>query len=180
MLLLAVLVGCTNNPKKPTYMGYLVTNQKFKIADDKTIYLPVTKAGPIPAENENYKVEIAGIITGPSKINPEKSVLIFAFSFTNKRGNSLKNVKIEQVYPSKSKVELINDNNPTFNENIWSENAMPLEINKYNVPWFYVKGDTTFIFKFTFLSIDGASTILYQPSSFPDQAKKMLREHHSN
>ena len=48
------------------YMGHTVTNMPFPIARGKTVSLPVTDAGPIPAENEkigyaDFVVEITDL-----------------------------------------------------------------------------------------------------------------------
>jgi hypothetical protein len=52
-----------------TYMGYKVIKMPFKIADNQNVELRLTEAGAIPAENEDYKIEYAGLTLAPSPEN---------------------------------------------------------------------------------------------------------------
>jgi len=179
IILIMFVAGCASNTKNNTYMGYQVFYKNYQIANDEIISLPITKAGPIPAEDKSYKIEVAGIMTGPSKKEIGKSSLVFGFSFSIKKSNQLSRVLVEQVYPAKQSIVLIEDNNPKNENKSWSNRTAPIEINKSNLPWFYEKGTTTFVFKITIESANGEITTLYQPSSFFEQAKEALINQHT-
>ena len=57
-----------------------------------TLSLPVTQGGPMPAENEKFKVTGAGTVAGIKKGDPDHSDLSRAFSVMMKAPKSIESV----------------------------------------------------------------------------------------
>lgn len=169
---LFVLASCASTS---TYMGYPVKQVPFNLAGGTTVNLPITPAGPIPAETPHYKVEVAGIFKGPSKSNPGKTDMWWGFSVTNKNRASLESVLVERVYPDADVIPMISDNQPVVKNGVWSAGTQPLEINSENLPWLFSATPTTFVYRFTIKAKDIPAEILYQPSSYSGQVKALFR-----
>lgn len=157
----------------PTYLGHSVSETTFKIDGGKTVSLPVTGAGALPAENENYKIEGAGFNASLKKGSPSESKLIWTFSFVSKKSDELDSVVVEQVTDSGGLELIVKDNSPTLKNNYWVGWSAPASMTKELLPWLYSRPDSTFIFKFTIRTKDGSSVVMYQPSIIPGKAKAM-------
>lgn len=170
VLALAILSGCATGP---TYMGHPVHQAAFKVDAGKTISLPVTRAGALPAENEHYKIEFAGFSASVKKGNPAESELVWGFGLSVKNAIELASVMIEVVTTNGELKKVVEDRTPTLNGKGWTGRMPPLPMTRDAVPWLYKKGNSTFVFKFTIQAKDGSSAVLYQPSVISSGAKSM-------
>lgn len=163
-----------------THMGDRVEEVPFQLASGEVVYLPVTKAGrPVPAENDSFKIEVAGIQI-PGKEPGKKLSMIWSFMLTSKKPVELEYVHIDQVFPGNTSIRILNDEEPSLNESVWFGNQEPVLINKTFTPWLYEDGISIFIFKITIKVNSQAPTVLYQPSMIPESAKidiQYLMEH---
>lgn len=172
LISLAFIAGCAQKQK---YMGHEVIDQKFVIAGGKEITTKVTRSGPIPAQNDLFKIEVAGFSVGPSKEEPGKSAITWGFAFTAKTGAEVEKVEVELVYPGEESKRFVLDTAPQLSNRVWRGNTDGTVINSNTTPWLYESGTSTFLFKFTIHSNSQVSE-LYQPSSFPEQSKVIFRK----
>ncbi|MDR2000407.1 MAG: hypothetical protein LBP94_02600 [Zoogloeaceae bacterium] len=155
----------------PTYRGYTVSEASFKVDGGKTVSFPVTRAGPLPAENEDYKIESAGILASLKKGDASESKLTWAFSFVSKKSTELDSVIIEQITDSGGLELVVRDDSPALKDKNWFGRSVPVSMTKDLLPWLYSRSDSTFIFKFTINAKDGSSIVMYQPSTISNSAK---------
>lgn len=170
VLALAILSGCSTGP---TYMGYPVRQADFKVDAGKTVSLPVTRVGPLPAENDDYKIEVAGVSASLTNGKPAESKLNWGFGLTVKNSVELESVTVERVTETGALEPLVKDQTPTLKGNAWMARTAPVPMTREAVPWLYTKGDSAFIFKFTIRAKGGESTVFYQPSVISAGAKSM-------
>jgi len=157
----------------PTYLGHSVSETPFKVDGGKTISLPVTNVGALPAENEDYKIEGAGFNASLKKGSPSESKLTWAFSFVSKKSAELDSVVVEQVTDSGGLELVVKDNSPVLKNKNWVGWSAPASMTKELSPWLYSSSDSTFVFKFTIKAKDGSSIVMYQPSIISSRAKAM-------
>jgi len=155
----------------PTYLGHAVSESPFKVDGGKTVNLPVTRAGALPAENENYKIEGAGFFSSLEKGSPSESKLTWAFSFVSKKSDELDSVVVEQVTDSGGLELVVKDNFPALKNKNWVGRSTPVSMTKDLSPWLYSSSDSTFVFKFTIKAKDGSSIVMYQPSKILGSVK---------
>jgi len=155
-------------------MGKRVIDAPFVIAGGKTIYLPSTDAGPIPAENDFVVIQSAGFFVGPSKENPKQAVLNWGFSFKSKSLDTFEEVVVEEVSPSDTEVTYIRDSAPVLKNKQWLRNREPLVVSQTVVPWLYSGKPSVFVFKFTIKVKDQVPVVLYQPAWFSKEVKSMF------
>ena len=170
LLACLLLSACTSGQ---TYLGQSVSETSFKVDGGKTVNLPVTRAGALPAENENYKIEVAGIVASLVKGNPSESELTWTFSFISKNSTELNSVVIERVTDSGGLKLVVEDSSPALKNKNWIGRSAPASMTKESSPWLYTKTDSTFVFKFTIKSRDGSTIVMYQPSIISSRAKAM-------
>ena len=157
----------------PTYLGHAVSEVPFKVDGGKTVSLPVTSAGALPAENEDYKIEGAGFNASLKNGNPSESKLTWAFSFVSKKSAELDSVVVAQVTDSGGLELVVKDNSPALKNKNWVGWSAPTSMTKDLSPWLYSSSDSTFVFKFTINTKDGSSVVMYQPSIITRRAKSM-------
>ena len=157
-----------------TYMGYRVDDTPIVIADGSTIVVPMTDGGPIPAESDAFKIEVAGITVGLSKTSPDQRQLVWVFGLTSKLDQPLAQVKIEQVAPGQSIKLLVDDGVPVIKGKSWSGSSDPTEMSNVGTPWLFEKNASIFVFRFTIRPKQGAATVLYQASKISGLHKVLL------
>ncbi len=158
----------------PTYLGKVVTQAPFKVDGGKTVNLPITNAGALPAENDYYKIEGAGFNASMKKGEPKESKLTWAFSFISKKSGEIESVVVEQVTASGELELVVKDNSPTLKNTNWIGQSTPISMTKDLVPWLYSGSNSTFVFKFTIKAKDGSSIVMYQPSIISGRSKAMF------
>lgn len=156
-------------------MGYQVKDVVFSIAGGQSVTLPMTVAGPIPAENDTYKIEVAGFSVGPSKEKSSETQLTWGFALSAKKSVNLKQVLVEQVSPGDVEKKMLKDTSASLKNGMWRGSAEPVPLNENETPWLYESGSSTFIFKITIQAEGQNDVVLYQPSTFPQQSKEIFR-----
>ena len=172
-LLAVMLASCASQQK---YMGHPVSQKSFMIAGGETVTLPVTAAGPIPAENEQFKIEVAGFSVGPSKVENGKKALIWGFALTNKVSVKLESVVVEEVAPTNQPKILVSDSAPESKNGVWRGSAQEIIPSAQTTPWLFENGTSTFIYRFSIKPKNAPVVVLYQPSSFAVQSKAVFRQ----
>lgn len=160
-----------------TYMGYKVVEETFSIAGGKTIQIPITDAGPIPAEDEHFKIEIVGLEMAPMKNTLNAPGINWKFVFTTKTTKPLERVIVEQVSPGDSAVLMLQDNSPELKSTnwgkAWGKATEQIEVTKESAGWLFTPKASIFIFKFTIQPKDESEHILYQATWFPSKTKSL-------
>lgn len=169
-MLLSHLSACVMGPR---YLGYTVTERSFKVDEGKVIKAQMTRAGPLPVENEQYKIETAGVNVSLSKSSAENSELTWIFSFLSKNQRPLDYVKIEHVRENGSLELVVLDDSPVFKNSNWFGRSEASPMTRKAQPWIYTANDSTFIFKFTIKEKNSDAVVMYQPSLISRQAKKI-------
>ena len=162
-----------------TYMGYEVDQESFKIAGGDKVKLPVTKAGPIPAENERIKIEVAAFDIA---MRSKPQILTWRFGLLSKVAQKIEKITVEQVYEVDQPRLMLEVSDPELKGNTWYGITKAEDITKQANPWLHSIFSTTFVYRFT-INIEGEPPmVLYQPATFPGSIKaryvniaKMLR-----
>ena len=171
---LLLLAGCASTQ---TYMGRRVINAPFAVAGGNTLSLPVTDAGPLPAENDSFKIEVAGFTVEPSKDNPKVALLIWRFSLTSKTSQQLERVLVEEISPSAIEKLIVEDQSPGLRAKAWHGASAPLEASRTSTPWLYDEKASIYVFRFTIQARGATPTVLHQPAWFSKPAKEQFRKH---
>lgn len=111
LIFMSHLTACLMGPR---YLGYPVTESSFKVDEGQVIKVPMTRAGPLPVENDQYKIETAGVNVSLSKFSKENSQLTWVFSILSKNQHHLDYVKIERVTEKGSLELVVLDDSPVF------------------------------------------------------------------
>lgn len=170
LCMLLLLTACATGP---TYLGHAVSEVSFKVDGGRTVNLPVTRAGALPVENEDYKIQSAGFSASPKKGSPAESGLIWAFSFISKNPDELDSVVVERVTDSGGLELIVKDSSPVLRNRNWVGRAAPASMTRESSPWLYSGSDSTFVFKFTIKARNRNPVVMYQPSMISSRAKAM-------
>lgn len=165
-LLLILLSGCMK-----THNGFIVLDKKFKTEDGSTITLPMTRVGPIPMENELYKIVSAGHLSSMTRGEPEKSFITWSFMFKTKSSEQIESVTVEYVSTDGDLFLMVEDKNPELKDGYWGGKSKPYAMTEAESPWLYSNSDSVFLFKFTIVGVDKSVSVLYQPSLTTKEAK---------
>jgi hypothetical protein len=169
LLLVVVLAGGAR-----AGTGQKIANMPFPIAGGQTVLLPVSDGGPIPAENDEVKIEVAGFVIGPSPTDPKVPLLTWKFAFTPKKGQTIEQVVVEEVAAADAAQLLVSDEIPRLDEGFWRGTSRPFMADPESQRWLYSNSPSVFVFKFS-IAFEGVPVqVLYQPSWFPAQAKKAM------
>jgi hypothetical protein len=157
-----------------TYNGLKVFNMSFQIAGGETLKLPATDGGPLPAQNDNIKIDAAGFIVSPSKANPELLAVTWVFAFISKKDQKIERVTVEEVVPSKTAILVFEDEAPKLEGKRWSGHVHPIDATPESLPWLYSNEPSIFVFRFSVFAQGEPVQIFYQPAWFPTQMKAAM------
>jgi hypothetical protein len=152
------LTGCA------MHNGFVKTEVAFKVDGGRTIVLPMTRAGAVPTENDQYKISGAGLLAALKIGSPEKSEIIWSFSFESRSGKEIESVAIEKVSATGELDLMVQDQSPALKNGLWIGKSKPYSMSNAESPWLYSDTDSTFLFKFTITEREGEHIVMYQPS----------------
>ncbi|MBI2308175.1 MAG: hypothetical protein HYU78_12815 [Rhodocyclales bacterium] len=167
-LLALLLAACATGP---TYLGRPVSEMPFRVDGGVVVTLPMTSAGALPAENAQYRIEMAGLHAALSPGQPEQSQLTWGFSFRIKQAETVESVSVERVTEAGELLPVVEDRVAAVKDGSWIGRSRPQEMTRAASPWLYQPLDSTFLFKFTIRASGKVPTVLYQPSLISRQAK---------
>jgi len=176
LLIVVISILFLSAARERTYMGYQVVDKEFPIAGGKTVSLPVTQAGPIPAENQDFKIEAAGVSVQPSTLNPRQAALVWHFVLTDKASKALERVVVEEVYPDAVAAIVVDDHSPALKEKTWSGASASVEPSPIFTDWLFHDGDSVFVFRFTITPAGRPPVVLYQPAWYSRPIKEQFRQ----
>jgi len=146
------------------------------VSGNRTITIAMKDGMPLPAEDRNIKIQVAGLGSAPDKADPTKRAIFWIFGFTQKDGPKISEVKIEEVYTEKPDRLVTTDGSPTLKKSEWSTHTESVVISESTTPWIYEPKNSVFMFRFTIQFEGGGQSILHQLSMFPAQAKAYLSQ----
>ena len=145
------------------------------IAGGQKIEARISRGGPVPAEDLRIKIEVAGMLVGPSSTNSREPELVWNFSFRNKTDHNVLAVIVDDVTFDPMKT-LVSDLEPVLRNDVWRGFAEPIVVAKEALPWVYDSGPTMKVFRFTVRYDDDQRSVLYQLAMFQPLAKEQIRE----
>lgn len=154
-----------------TYLGRSVTETPFKVDGGQTVMLPMTNAGALPAETEQFKIEMAGVHAALTAGQPEQSKLTWVFSTLVKKREPIEFVTVERVTEEGELIPLVDDRTVALKNSSWVGRSKSQDMSSTSSPWLYQQGDSKFLFKFTLRVAGKAPVVMYQPSLIGRQAK---------
>ncbi len=180
-----LLLAAAGKPR--TYMGHAVREMQFPIAGGEVVSLPVTDAGPIPAENRAFKIEYAGLNIQPALFEPKRATLVWGFALTAKSGKALDRVVVEEVFPSDVAKVLVDDQTPSLRHATrepgpgdradgWLGGTAGVEPTSASTPWLFTQEASIFVFRFRIHPAGKDPVVLYQPAWFSSPAKEAFRQ----
>jgi len=165
-------------------IAILTTISISAFSQDQRIKLPVfgqdkieivfNNGLPLPAEDKNIKIEVAGLGAGADKTEPTKRSIFWIFGFTQKNDSKVTRIQIEELFQGKPARLVIVDGMPEIKNKQWSWSGEKLIISNETTPWLYDSKTSGFLFRFTIQFENGNQTILHQLSVISPQAKKYL------
>jgi len=173
-VLVLFLAGCGATTQK-TYMGYKVFDVSYPVANNQILSFPTTDAGPIPAENDNYKIEVTGFSVGPSKEDPKKALLTWHFTVKSKKINKIETIQIDEIAPTYVEKMVLIDTDPTIKNGLWSGSLEPIEASSTSTPWLYAEKASFYVYRFTIKAENSEPVILNQLAWFSKPAKKSFQ-----
>jgi hypothetical protein len=171
LFVVVLLCGCASSPAPKSQD---IAEMSFPIAGGKILHLPVTDRGPIPAENDKIKIQIAGFAISPSTGDPAIPSLTWAFAFKTKTDQRIEQVVVEEVGESDSAKLLVSDDRPDVEHGGWAGKSEVIKADKQSAAWLYSSKPSIFVFKFSIKVQGMPAQILYQPSWFTAAAKKAM------
>ena len=163
-LLISTLFSCASKPNE-TYMGYKVVSMPFNIAGGDVIYLPVTDAGVIPAEDKGFKMQFAGFTVAESKTHKNEAELVWGFAFSSTNNEKIRSIIVEEIAPTPVIKQLIKEENPNVVGN-WHVKLAPIAANKANTPWIFKDKASIYVFRITINLESGEKAVLTQAAWF--------------
>jgi hypothetical protein len=154
-------------------MGKRVFDGPFIVEGGKTLMLPVTDAGPIPAEDERIKIQVAGFRTDLSDSHPPVPKIAWMFGFTSKRAQVIERVSVEEI-SEREPLLVVRDDSPQLRGGDWSRSTDLMDASPQAQPWLYSPAASIFVFKFSIKFKDEAPVVYYQPTWFSGAAKALM------
>jgi len=158
------------------FMGHKVVDVPFQIAGGTTVALPITDAGPIPAEDRKARIEVAGFSITRSKGDPKLALIVWTFGLTNKSIKSIESILVSEVAPADVEKPLVKDAAPKLQEKYWTASTAPALATRESLPWLFTDGASTFVFRIAINEAGKDSRVYFQPAWFTKEAKAHFRE----
>jgi len=162
--LFALLSGCV-----APGMGGLSMNAT--ISGGEQVRIDFDHGQIVHPQNDDLK-----ILTGILEPNLKDKNFTYQFSFELKHDHvhPPQSVKVDDVTDD-APVSLVDDQHPVLiNGGVWTKRVGPVDPDK--VPWLTEIESTVRIFRFTVVTSDGRTLVLYQGASYPAVIKKVFRE----
>jgi len=161
MLTLLVLAGCATGE-----VGLVCP-----ISGGESVTIILTAQGPVPAENDDFKVLAAMVAP-----NVEKKQFVYSFSLRAKKGKAPKHVTVEDVSEEKPEL-LVDDAGPKLDDKqTWTQDTAPKTAADPRLGWLYHEGNSPRVYRFTIVTDDGRRLVMHHLSNYPVFIKVSLRK----
>lgn len=156
-----------------SYQGQGVFEKLFKVDGGKTVMLPMTTVGALPAENISYKWDVAGINLEVPRGHASRPRLGWVFTIQVRHAEAIEDITIEQVSESGDLIALVRDGAVTLKQGYWRGRAAQQEMSDTFTPWLFQTGDSHFLFKVRIRVPGREDTVMYQPSLISKHVKSV-------
>jgi hypothetical protein len=168
LFLSALLAGCV----MPQYGTF---TRDVEVVGGQTMHFPFVRGLPIPAENNDCRVVIASM-------RPVGQEIFLLFSLYFKTGKAPQRVTVEDIsgtgpelfVDDRSPRFVVDTNHPSVSTRTWAWEKGPLSATNWRPTWFHDPDETVRVYRFTVVTSDGRTVILYQPTSYTEIVKKFI------
>lgn len=165
IFLLTLLCACADR-------GAPADNSRaLRLGDGSEISHAWDEAGPLPAENDWVKVEVAGYLLSEDKAGDGFS---WTWTFTLDMNNPGVNLVAISDVSDATASRLVAPGDGVFSKGKWLAQSAARPVSGFHLPWLYKDGDSVRIMRFSLADIHGETRILYQPIFFSHSSKKSL------
>ncbi len=144
--------------------------RSFTISGGETIELNFAGGGLVPPENADVKIEMAAFEAD----SPPKT-LVYDFSFRAKSGREPRSVMVEDVSGPKPEI-LVEDDQPALHDRIWHRQSGPKMNPDPRLDWLNEPDLSFRIFRFTIVTADGRTLIMYYAQGYSPEGKAYLKK----
>lgn len=140
------------------------------VAGGKLVGIPFDSHGPMNGKGNGYEIMGASAVPGATATQ-----LVYRFAFTAPAGVTLKRVIVDDISDEQSYPNLIDDDKPWLDGNIWKAETPPFDDKDPALKWVYTVTPSTRVYRFTITDSKGATTILYEITGYPQFVKAAMR-----
>lgn len=143
------------------------------ISTGEKLRLPLEKGGPAPAKQGTISVLYAGFIPGP---DPANKGLLYRFVLEEKNGVAFRSVRVDDV-SDESAVLLVEDDQPKLDptKQQWVGTSRVFKGDEPSLVWLTYVDDSMRVYRFTIVTGDGRTVVMYQGQMAPGWLKPRLR-----
>jgi len=160
LLVFALLAGCGTGT-------YSIT---MPISGGDTVPLELNHGGIAPAENDDFKINAARLA-----FDPRSKTANFDFGFTVKRGTAPLRVVVDDVSDD-APATLYQTDKVTLDNGNWKVKMPSFTPDQKNTKWLFEIESSIRVYRFTFVTPDGRSEIMYQGFNYPAFLKELIRQ----
>lgn len=150
-------------------MGGLET--KVSISGGESVPIFFDSHGIVHAENDDVYIASAALMP---KLNEGKKVT-YQFAFQEKHHAVPRSVKVEDVTDDQA-VTWVDDPHPTLDaKGNWEQILPAFEPDRSKVQWLYELETSIRVYRFTIVTADGRTLVMYEGANYPAYVKKFFR-----
>ena len=139
------------------------------ISGGDNVPLELIPGGMVNAENDDFKVDAAVY-----QFDPKTSKGSYYFEFEVKRGAAPQRVKVEDVSDD-APVTLFQTDKVKLQEGHWSVRTESYTPDPQNMKWLYQIESSVRVCRFTIVTADGRSVVMYEGCNYPAFLKDLVR-----
>jgi hypothetical protein len=150
-------------------MGGLSMNAT--ISGGSTVRIDFDGKGVVHAENDDIRIDSAVLVPD---FKAKKVAYTFSFHLKHAHVEAPRSVKVDDVTDDVA-VNWINDEHPTLNaKGGWEGKVAAMDPDR--IPWLIEIESAIRVYRFTIVTADGRTVLLYEGASYPAPIKKFFRE----
>ena len=157
---LAALAGCRVGP----------TTYKIPISGGQMASVVFDHDAVVPAENEDFKIELAQY-----EVDPKTKLGTYRFGFLAKKGTPPRSVKVDDVTDDDA-LTWIEDATPQLKNRHWRWVSQPVPPDRAHLHWLFELESCIRVYRFTLVTADGRTLEMYEACSYPDYIKTYFRQ----
>jgi hypothetical protein len=145
-------------------------NVQIATGAGQTQSLEETKGDFAPAGDARFQIYPPEL--GAVMLDNDKYVR-WAFSFRDNQPGQLRSVRVENISDQTPEV-LVEDTAPELSNGIWTGYSGAIEPNLTEVPWLFDSSQSTRLFRFTIIDLDGNQRSFVEGARYPVSRKRQL------
>jgi hypothetical protein len=160
-----LLAGCVLPAQYNTF------TRSFPISGGQTIQLSFAGGGVVAPENADVKLERAVF-----KADAPPKTLVFEFGFLSKTGRVPRSVMVEDVSGPKAEILVEDDHPELLQGRHWYRMSGPKMYPDPRLDWLNEPDITFRVFRFTIVTDDGRTIVMYYAQGYSPEGKEFLRK----